>query len=151
LDDRAIASYRVIAGTKGKETGMLKWVIAAGLLVALPTVASAQDADAGAKVFKLKCSPCHMIGPGAKTRVGPELNGILGRKAGSVAGFKYSEGLKNSGITWDDAHLHQWLSGPKKLVPGTKMILPGGIKDELDRDDLIAYLESFNADGTQKK
>jgi cytochrome c len=127
---------------------MLKWIVAAGALIAMPAVALAQDAEAGKKVFN-KCAPCHSIGPGAKNKVGPELNGILGRKSASVAGFSYSEALKNSGITWDDAKLHEWLSGPKKLVPGTKMIFPG-IKDEIDRDDLIAYLESFNADGTQK-
>jgi cytochrome c len=138
----------VIAPTTGKEIVMLKWVLAAGLLVALPAVASAQDAEAGKKVFN-KCAPCHSIGPGAKNKVAPELNGILGRKAGTAEGFKYSTALKDSGITWDDAKLHEWLSSPKKLVPGTKMLFPG-VKDELDRDDLIAYLESFNADGSSK-
>jgi len=127
---------------------MLRWVLAAGLLVALPAVASAQDAEAGKKVFK-KCAPCHSIGPGAKSKVGPELNGILGRKAGAVEGFNYSKALKDSGITWDDAKLHEWVANPKHTVPGTKMVFPG-IKDELDRDDLIAYLETFNADGTTK-
>jgi cytochrome c len=127
---------------------MLRWVIAAGLLVALPAVASAQDAEAGKNVFK-KCSPCHSIGPGAKNKVGPELNGVLGRKAGSIEGFNYSTALKDSGITWDDASLHEWVASPKAKVPGTKMVFPG-VKDEIDRDDLIAYLESFNADGTNK-
>ena len=61
---------------------MLKWFIAAGVLMAMPAVALAQDAAAGKKVFN-KCAPCHSIGPGAKNKVGPELNGILGRKAGT--------------------------------------------------------------------
>lgn len=127
---------------------MLRWLVAVGALIALPAVASAQDAEAGKAVFK-KCAPCHSIGPGAKNKVGPELNGILGRKAASVAGFNYSTALKDSGITWDDEKLHAWLKDPKALVPGTKMFFPG-IKDEIDRDDLIAYIESFNADGTPK-
>jgi cytochrome c len=133
---------------KRKETGMLRWLVAVGALIAVPAVAVAQDADAGKGVFK-KCAPCHAIGPGAKNKVGPELNGILGRKAGSIEGFKYSKALTDSGITWDDKNLHEWVLNPKKLVPGTKMLFPG-VKDELDRDDLIAYLESFNADGTSK-
>jgi cytochrome c len=127
---------------------MLKWVVAAGVMLALPTMASAQDAEAGKKVFT-KCAPCHAIGPGAKNKVGPELNGILDRAAASVEGFAYSDALKKSGLKWDDANLHKWLESPKALVPGTKMVFPG-VKDETERDDLIAYIESFNADGTNK-
>lgn len=125
---------------------MLKWVFAAGLVLAMPAVASAQDAEAGKKAFS-KCAPCHAIGPGAKNKVGPELNGILGRKAASVEGFNYSPALKGSGLTWDDATLHKWLENPKGLVAGTKMLFPG-VKDETERDDLIAYIESFKADGS---
>ena len=138
----------VVREPKGKETGMLKWVIAAGVMVALPTVALAQDAEAGKKVF-VKCAPCHSIGPGAKNKVGPEQNGLIGRKAGSVEGFNYSEAMKNSGITWDEAQLDEYITDPKKKIPGNKMVFPG-IKDELQRGDLIAYLASFNADGTNK-
>jgi cytochrome c len=138
----------VVREPKGKETGMLKWVIAAGVMVALPTVALAQDAEAGKKVF-VKCAPCHSIGPGAKNKVGPEQNGLIGRKAGSVEGFNYSEAMKNSGITWDETSLDEYLTDPKKKIPGNKMVFPG-IKDELQRGDLIAYLASFNADGTNK-
>ena len=93
---------------------MLKWVLAAGLALAMPAVASAQDVEAGKKVFN-KCAPCHAIGPGAKNKVGPELNGILNRAAASVAGFAYSDALKKSGLTWDDANLHKWLENPKAL------------------------------------
>ena len=117
-------------------------------MVVLPTVASAQDAEAGKKVFT-KCAPCHSIGPGAKNKVGPEQNGLIGRKAGSVEGFNYSEAMKNSGITWDEAQLDEYITDPKKKVPGNKMVFPG-IKDELQRGDLIAYLASFNADGSNK-
>lgn len=124
---------------------MLKWVVATGLVLAMPAVASAQDAEAGKKLWN-KCAPCHAIGPGAKNKVGPELNGILGRPAASVEGFAYSDALKKSGLTWDDATLHKWLENPKALVPGTKMLFPG-VKDETQRDDIIAYIESFKADG----
>lgn len=127
---------------------MLKWVVAAGLVLAMPAVASAQDKEAGKKAFT-KCAPCHSIGPGAKNKVGPELNGVVGRKAASVEGFAYSDGLKKSGITWDDAALHEWVTDPKKKVPGTKMLFVG-IKDATERDDLLAYIESFNADGSSK-
>jgi cytochrome c len=127
---------------------MLRWIVAAGLALALPTVASAQDKEAGKKVFA-KCTACHSIGPGAKNKVGPELNGLMGRKAGSVEGFTYSEAMKSSGITWDDTAFHEYIADPKKKVPGNKMLFPG-IKDEVERDDLAAYIESFNADGSSK-
>ena len=127
---------------------MLRWVVAAGLMLALPTVASAQDAEAGKKVFT-KCAPCHAIGPGAKNKVGPEQNGLVGRKAGSVEGFNYSAAMKNSGITWDEAQLDEYIADPKKKMPGNKMLFPG-VKDEVERSDLIAYLASFNADGSNK-
>jgi cytochrome c len=127
---------------------MFRWVVAAGLMLALPTAVLAQDAANGKKLFT-KCAPCHAIGPGAKNKVGPELNGILTRPAASVADFAYSDALKKSGITWDDAALHEWLTDPKKKVPGTKMLFPG-VKDEAERDDIIAYIESFNAEGGPK-
>ena len=127
---------------------MLRWVVAAGVMLALPAVASAQDAEAGKKVFT-KCAPCHAIGPGAKNKVGPEQNGLIGRKAGSVEGFAYSEAMKKSGITWDEAQLDEYITDPKKKVPGNKMLFPG-VKDEIERSDLIAYLASFNADGSNK-
>jgi cytochrome c len=127
---------------------MLKWVVAAGLMLALPTVASAQDAEAGKKVFT-KCAPCHAVGPGAKNKVGPEQNGLVGRKAGSVEGFAYSAAMKNSGITWDEAQLDEYIADPKKKVPGNKMLFVG-VKDETERGDLIAYLATFNADGSSK-
>src|SRR5688572_28614674 len=126
---------------------MLRWVVAAGLLAALPAVASAQDVEAGKKIFTSKCGVCHAIGPGAKNKLGPELNGIVGRPAASVAGFKYSGALQKSGITWDDAALHEWIENPKKKVPGTFMAF-AGIKDEIERDDVLAYIESFAADGS---
>ncbi|MGZ5889504.1 MAG: c-type cytochrome [Hyphomicrobium sp.] len=128
---------------------MLRLVVAAGALLALPTLALAQDAEAGKKVFQ-KCAPCHSVGPGAANKVGPNLSGLVGRKAGTEEGFSYSDAMKNSGITWDEATFKEYITDPKKRVPGNKMLFPG-VKDELERDDLFAYLASFNADGSPKK
>ena len=119
---------------------MLKWVVAAGLVIALPAVASAQDADAGKSVFN-KCRACHDIGEGAKNKVGPHLNSIFGRKAGSVEGFNYSDALKNSGIVWDEASIDAYVADPKGKIPGNKMVFVG-IKDEADRKNLIAFMKS---------
>jgi cytochrome c len=108
-------------------------------------VASAQDAALGEKVFA-KCKVCHQIGEGAKNAVGPVLNGVVGRKAGSYPDYSYSDANKNSGITWDEATLKEYLKNPRAKVPGTKMIFPGLPKDD-DIDNVIAYLKQFGADG----
>ena len=109
------------------------------------SAASAQDAALGEKVF-LKCRACHQIGEGAKNAVGPVLNGIVGRKAGSYEGYSYSAANKNSGLTWDEATLKEYLKNPRAKVPGTKMIFPGLPKDE-DIDNVIAYLKQYGPDG----
>jgi cytochrome c len=107
--------------------------------------ASAQDAALGEKVF-LKCRACHQIGEGAKDAVGPVLNGVVGRKAGTYPDYSYSDANKNSGLTWDEATLKEYLKNPRAKVPGTKMIFPGLTKDD-DIDNVIAYLKQFGADG----
>jgi cytochrome c len=107
--------------------------------------ASAQDAAAGEKVF-LKCKACHQIGEGAKNAVGPVLNGVVGRKAGTYPDYSYSDANKNSGITWDEATLKEYLKNPRAKVPGTKMIFPGLTKEE-DIDNVIAYLKQYGPDG----
>jgi cytochrome c len=107
--------------------------------------ASAQDAALGEKVF-LKCRACHQIGEGAKNAVGPALNGIVGRKAGTYPDYSYSDANKNSGITWDEATLKEYLKNPRAKVPGTKMIFPGLTKDD-DIANVLAYLKQFGADG----
>jgi cytochrome c len=107
--------------------------------------ANAQDAALGEKVF-VKCKACHQIGEGAKNAVGPVLNGVVGRKAGSYPGYSYSDANKNSGITWDEATLKEYLKNPRGKVPGTKMIFPG-LSKESDIDNVIAYLKQFGADG----
>lgn len=105
----------------------------------------AQDDSLGAKVFN-KCRACHQIGEGAKTLVGPPLNGIVGRKAGSIEGYAYSDANKNSGITWDEATLTEYLKNPKAKVPGTKMIFIG-IPNDADILNLVAFLKQYDADG----
>jgi cytochrome c len=120
-------------------------IFAAIALSSSISVASAQDAALGEKVF-LKCRACHQIGEGAKNAVGPVLNGVVGRKAGSYEGYSYSDANKNSGLTWDEATLKEYLKNPRAKVPGTKMIFPGLPKDE-DIDNVIAYLKQFGPDG----
>ena len=110
--------------------------------------AQAQDAAAGEQSFK-KCLPCHAIGEGAKTKVGPQLNGIDGRKSGTAEGYSYSDANKNSGITWNEAAFKEYIKDPRAKVPGTKMIF-AGIKNEKEVGDLWAYLASFGADGKKK-
>jgi cytochrome c len=120
-------------------------VFAAMALLGSLGTASAQDAALGEKVF-IKCKACHQIGEGAKDAVGPVLNGIVGRKAGTYPGYSYSDANKSSGLTWDEATLKEYLKNPRVKVPGTKMIFPGLPKDE-DIDNVIAYLKQFGADG----
>jgi cytochrome c len=123
-------------------------VAAVALCVSLLTgsQAVAQDAKAGEAVFQ-KCSMCHNVGEGARNKVGPVLNGVVGRPAGSFEGFNYSEAMKASGLTWDEATLTTFLKGPRALVPGTKMTF-GGLKTDPEVADVIAYLKQFSADGT---
>ena len=102
----------------------------------------AQDAAAGEKVFSV-CKACHQAGDKAKNAVGPMLNGLFGRKAGSIEGYNYSNEYKNSGVTWDDATFMEYIKDPKAKIPGTKMIF-AGIKDEQKIKDLIAYLHTFD-------
>jgi cytochrome c len=109
--------------------------------------ALAQDATAGQASFR-KCMPCHDIGPDAKNKVGPELNGIDGRKAGTAPNFNYSDANKNSGITWNEQTFKEYIKDPRAKIPGTKMIFPG-IKNEKEINDLWAYLKQFKADGSK--
>ena len=118
---------------------------ATAALVASVAGAMAQDAAAGEKVF-LKCKVCHQIGEGAKNAVGPVLNGVIGRKAGTSEGYNYSDANKSSGITWDEATFKEYIRNPKAKVPGTKMIFPG-LTSDADVDNVLAYLKQFGPDG----
>ncbi len=118
------------------------------LALAFSTSALAEgDAAKGEKVFK-KCKACHAVGEGAKNKVGPELNGIVGRPAGVIEGFKYSDNLMElaaDGLVWDDANLRTYLTKPKDLIPKGKMSF-AGLKKEDDITNVIAYLATFPAD-----
>ena len=108
----------------------------------LAVVSSARaegDPSAGAAVYA-QCAACHAVGAGAQSNVGPALNDIVGRRAGTYAGFRYSSALRKSGLTWDEATLAQYLRAPDKVVPGTKMAFPG-IASDKDIADVIAYLK----------
>lgn len=97
------------------------------------------DAAKGEKVF-LQCKTCHVLDPGVN-RIGPSLAGIIGRAAGTVEGYKYSDANKNSGITWSKEKLYQYLENPQRVIPGTKMAF-AGLPAGQDRADVIAYLET---------
>jgi cytochrome c len=147
---RAKTVARQIA-IKPKEHPMKKLPLT--LLVAVTSLAAAQgaraqDAAAGENSFH-KCMACHSIGEGAKNKVGPELNGIDGRKSGTAPDYSYSDANKNSGITWNKDQFLEYITDPKAKVPGTKMIFPG-IKKENERNDLWAYISQFDKDGKKK-
>jgi cytochrome c len=124
---------------------MRSLVFALGTAVLAAAPGHAQDAASGEKVFA-QCRACHQVGESAKNAVGPMLNGLFGRKAGTIEGYSYSPANKNSGITWDEATFRDYIKDPKAKIPGTKMIYPG-LKDEKRIDDLIAYLKQFDAAG----
>jgi cytochrome c len=120
-------------------------LFAAAFIMAGSGAALAQDAAAGEKIFA-QCRACHQVGPTAKNAVGPHLNGLFGRKAGTIEGYSYSPANKNSGIVWDEATFADYIKDPKAKIPGTKMIY-AGLKDEQRIKDLTAYLKQFDAGG----
>jgi cytochrome c len=108
----------------------------------------AQDVAAGKTSFN-KCIACHAIGENARNKVGPELNGLNGRKSGTAPDYSYSDANKNSGITWNEAEFKDYIKDPKAKIPGTKMIF-AGIKNEKEANDLWAYLAQYDKDGKTK-
>jgi cytochrome c len=123
-------------------------VMAAIAFAASTGAASAQDVAAGEQSFK-KCIACHSVGEGAKNKVGPELNGLDGRKSGAAEGFNYSDANKAAAITWGEATFKEYIKDPRAKIPGTKMVF-AGIKNEKEVDDLWAYLKQFGPDGAKK-
>jgi cytochrome c len=119
-------------------------------LAMLPAAAAAAEADAvaaGQKTFQA-CSICHRVGAGAENVVGPELNGIVGRKAGSIDKFAYSAAMKASGLTFTEETLLAFVKAPRTVVPGTRMTYRG-LADEAAAKNLVAYLATFRADGSR--
>jgi cytochrome c len=121
--------------------------VAAALSIGLTAAkVSAQDAENGQDLFR-QCRACHQIGAGAKNLVGPQLNGIVGRKASTVEGFNYSDASKDAaakGLVWTEDKLEAYLEAPAKFMPGTKMAY-AGLKEASDRKDVIAYLKKAGA------
>lgn len=127
----------------------MKYLVALTTLVIMGGAAAAisaappGNAANGAVIFK-KCASCHSVDPTGKSGLGPNLRGVVGRKAGMVAGFNYSPAMKASGQVWNDQNLAKFLAAPRQALPGTKMIFVGLPKPQ-DQADVIAYLKQNSA------
>ena len=124
-------------------------LVALGLGVLASASFAEGDPLQGEKVFR-KCKSCHMVGEGAKNRTGPILNGVVDRQMGQVEGFRYSKALiamGEEGAVWDATILDAFLTKPRNAVKGTKMAF-AGLRKEQERADVIAYLKTFQIDGT---
>lgn len=125
-----------------------RYALALALMLISPAPVAAQeigDAARGEKIFA-QCQFCHQVGKGAENRIGPHLNGLFGRRAGSLDGFDYSKGLARAGsdgMVWTAETLDVYLENPRSLVSGTRMSF-GGLKTRQDRDDVLAYLRAFS-------
>ena len=117
-------------------------------LSAQSAAAFAADPAAGERVFR-KCLACHAVGEGAQHKVGPILNGLIGRHAGGYPGYSYTDANKNSKLVWDEATLARYLKNPKAAIPGTKMEF-AGLPREHEIADVIVYLKQFGADGKKQ-
>lgn len=129
-----------------------KYAIAVAVVLA-PSLATAQevtgDPQVGERVFN-KCQACHVVEQ-EQNRVGPHLNGVIGREAGAVEGYSYSPALQklaDEGVVWDQEALSAYLENPREYAPGTKMIFPG-LKKEEERQNVIAYLAQFSGEESQ--
>jgi cytochrome c len=127
---------------------MYRYALATFVAVASAGSTSAQDLVAGENSFK-KCLPCHSVGADAKNKVGPVLNGLDGRKSGTIEGYTYTEANKNSGISWNEDVFREYIKDPRAKIPGTKMVF-AGIKNENEITSLWAYLKQFDAKGEKK-
>ncbi len=123
-------------------------VLASVVILASAGSALAQDLAAGETSFK-KCLPCHAVGADAKNKVGPLLNGLEGRKSGTIEGYNYTDANKNSGITWTEEEFRDYIKDPRAKIKGTKMVF-AGIKNENEITNLWAYLKQFDATGKKK-
>ena len=123
-------------------TRLVLKTLALAMFAGVPLAAHAADPAAGQAVFKTQCAICHSVAEG-KNMIGPSLAGIVGRKSGTVDGFRYSAANKGANIVWGAAILDKYLTAPKDVVPGTTMTF-AGLKDGAKRGDLIAYLESLH-------
>jgi cytochrome c len=120
------------------------------MLASLLVVASAGSALAQPDAtFRKWCLPCHDAGADAKIKLGPPLNGVDGRAAGTFTGFNYSDAMKNSGITWNEAVFKEFIGAPMQKVPGTRMAF-AGVRDAKEVEDLWSFLKGIGPDGQKK-
>ena len=120
--------------------GVLAATLVVGLMASSGNAQADGDVAKGKTVFK-KCAICHSVEKG-KNKIGPSLFGIFGTKAGDVEGFRFSPAMKKSGLTWDEATLDKYLTNPRKVVKGTRMVF-AGLRSKKDRENVIAYLKSL--------
>jgi cytochrome c len=106
-----------------------------------PAAVAQQSPPGRGKLLFLRCASCHDVTPGASPKIGPSLAGVVGRRAGSLAGYAYSPALKAQSFTWDDVTLDAWLTKPSAVVPGTAMAF-GGVDSAADRKSIIDYLRA---------
>ena len=127
---------------------MGRLLLAVLLFPLLPSHAADPVAAAGRAAFK-RCASCHQVGPGARDVFGPQLNGVVGRRAGSVPGFDYSPAMKKAGFTWDEQRLAAFMRDPGAVVPGNRMRF-WSMMSERQARELAAYLRSFAANGAAR-
>lgn len=111
------------------------------------TLSAAGDATKGKRLFN-RCRACHNLTATARTRIGPNLDNLFGRKAGAADGYKYSKALLEAEFDWTETALDSWLSQPRKFLPGNKMSFPG-LRKEQDRKDLMAYLREATVEAAE--
>jgi cytochrome c len=140
VENTAIANEAAKPPVEAAATKPAEAAPAAAPSAAAPAATTAGDAANGAKLFA-QCKICHAVEPG-KNGLGPTLHGVVGRKAGTLAGFSFSNAMKDSGIVWNNASLSDYLRSPMKSVPGTKMAF-AGIANDGNRADVIAYLDTL--------
>jgi cytochrome c len=117
-----------------------RWPLLCALIASLP-VAHAQAASEGTKIFQTYCAICHEIQP-ARNMIGPTLFGVMDRHAGAVAGFRYTDANRQSGLIWDASTLDRYLTAPREVVPGTAMVF-SGLKNPAARAAVIEFLETL--------
>lgn len=137
----ALALGLAACGSPGDDKAAAPAADSAPVADASPVAAASVAAADGKPAAFAQCAACHSVEPG-KHGIGPSLAGVYGTKAGEISGYAFSEKLLASGLTWDDATLDQWLAGPMKLVPGTKMSY-AGMADAAKRKELIEYMKTL--------
>ncbi|MDJ0275253.1 c-type cytochrome [Sphingomonas sp. 2R-10] len=137
---RVVVAALLLAGCGAGDGDRAARLASAGPNPDLPALLRAADVGAGRRAFG-QCAACHTIGKGRQALAGPNLHGILGRAVAGDPRFGYTQALKDHGGRWDDARMDAWLAAPMQVVPGTRMAF-AGVRDPMERADLIAHLRS---------